>query len=90
MTAHALHGELESTALYDVPGPRARRRHFLYGIISTVVILGLLAWILYLLFDTAQFTAAKWGPFTYKGIQELLLRGWATPSRPSCTPRCSP
>ncbi|MET8754459.1 amino acid ABC transporter permease [Streptomyces sp. NPDC059104] len=75
MTAHALHGDLESTALYDLPGPRTRRRHLVYGIVSTVVILGLLAWILYLLFDTAQFTAAKWSPFTYKGIQELLLRG---------------
>ncbi|MGE7388600.1 amino acid ABC transporter permease [Streptomyces sp. NPDC004126] len=75
MTAHALHGDLESTALYDLPGPRARRRHFLYGVVSTAVILGLLAWILYLLFDTDQFTAAKWTPFEYKGIQELLLRG---------------
>ncbi|GLV86510.1 amino acid ABC transporter permease [Streptomyces lavendulae subsp. lavendulae] len=75
MTAHALHGELESTALYDMPGPRTRRRHLVYGIVSTVVILGLLAWILYLLFDTEQFTSAKWSPFLYKGIQELLLRG---------------
>nr|WSW42872.1 amino acid ABC transporter permease [Streptomyces sp. NBC_01001] len=75
MTAHALQGDLESTALYDLPGPRTRRRHFLYGIASTVVILGLLAWILYLLFDADQFTAAKWSPFTYKGIQELLLKG---------------
>ncbi|MEU4950120.1 amino acid ABC transporter permease [Streptomyces lavendulae] len=75
MTAHALHGELESTALYDLPGPRTRRRHLVYGIVSTVVILGLLAWILYLLFDTGQFTATKWSPFLYKGIQELVLRG---------------
>ncbi|ATZ23585.1 Inner membrane amino-acid ABC transporter permease protein YecS [Streptomyces lavendulae subsp. lavendulae] len=75
MTAHALHGELESTALYDLPGPRTRRRHLVYGIASTAVILGLLAWILYLLFDTGQFTATKWSPFLYKGIQELVLRG---------------
>nr|WSX49059.1 amino acid ABC transporter permease [Streptomyces sp. NBC_00974] len=75
MTAHALHGDLESTALYDVPGPRARRRHLLYGAASTVIIIGLLGWLLYLLFDTNQFTAAKWSPFRYKGIQELLLRG---------------
>ncbi|MEU9941889.1 amino acid ABC transporter permease [Streptomyces lavendulae] len=75
MTAHALYGELESTALYDLPGPRTRRRHLVYGIVSTVVILGLLAWILYLLFDTGQFTATKWSPFLYKGIQELVLRG---------------
>ncbi|MFJ3880359.1 amino acid ABC transporter permease [Streptomyces sp. NPDC090077] len=75
MTAHALHGDLESTALYDLPGPKAQRRHLYYGIASTVVFLGLLAWILYLLFDTEQFTAAKWSPFAYEGIQELLLRG---------------
>ncbi|MFF4453287.1 amino acid ABC transporter permease [Streptomyces goshikiensis] len=75
MTAHALHGDTRSTALYDYPGPKARRRHFYYGILSTALILLLLGWLLYLLFDTEQFTAAKWSPFTYEGIQELLLRG---------------
>ncbi|MFD6360285.1 amino acid ABC transporter permease [Streptomyces roseolus] len=62
-------------ALYDIPGPRARRRHLLYGMASTAVILGLAAWILHLLFDTGQFTAVKWRPFLYEGIQELLLEG---------------
>ncbi|ATL31710.1 amino acid ABC transporter permease [Streptomyces formicae] len=65
----------DSTALYDVPGPKTVRRHKLYGLLSTLVVLGLVAWILYLLFDTDQFTATKWTPFEYKGIQELLLRG---------------
>ncbi|MET9449850.1 amino acid ABC transporter permease [Streptomyces cinerochromogenes] len=32
-------------------------------------------WILYLLFDTGQFTHTKWMPFEYRGVQELLLRG---------------
>ncbi|GHG97998.1 amino acid ABC transporter permease [Streptomyces rubradiris] len=62
-------------ALYDVPGPHARRRHALYGVLSTAVLLALLAWILYLLFHTGQFTATKWMPFEYQGIQWLLLRG---------------
>ncbi|MFE2928318.1 amino acid ABC transporter permease [Streptomyces goshikiensis] len=75
MTAHALHGDTRSTALYDYPGPKARRRHFYYGTLSTALILLLLGWLLYLLFDTEQFTAAKWSPFTYEGIQKLLLRG---------------
>ncbi|MFI9202027.1 amino acid ABC transporter permease [Streptomyces sp. NPDC053048] len=66
---------MTSTALYDIPGPLARRRHLLYGVLSTLVILGIVAWALYLLFDTQQFTAAKWRPFEYKGIQEMLLRG---------------
>lgn len=65
----------ESTALYDIPGPHARRRHLLYGLVSTVLILALVGWILYLLFDNAQFTSAKWSPFLYEGIQELLLEG---------------
>ncbi|EPH43919.1 amino acid ABC transporter permease [Streptomyces aurantiacus] len=65
----------EATALYDIPGPRTRRRHLIYGILSTVLIVALVGWILYLLFDTDQFTATKWTPFEYKGIQELLLRG---------------
>ncbi|MFE0173478.1 amino acid ABC transporter permease [Streptomyces sp. NPDC059002] len=65
----------DSTALYDIPGPKTVRRHKLYGVLSTLVVLGLVGWILYLLFDTDQFTATKWTPFEYKGIQELLLRG---------------
>ncbi|MFI1015188.1 amino acid ABC transporter permease [Streptomyces sp. NPDC020965] len=65
----------DSTALYDIPGPRTRQRHRLYGIITTLAIVAVLGWILYLLFDTGQFTAAKWTPFEYQGIQELLLRG---------------
>lgn len=69
------HTTASATALYDIPGPATRKRHFLYGVISTVVIIALLGWILYLLFDTDQFTSEKWTPFTYKGIQELLLRG---------------
>ncbi|MFB8102774.1 amino acid ABC transporter permease [Streptomyces sp. YIM 132580] len=64
-----------ATALYDIPGPQARKRHLIYGIASTAVILALVGWIVYLLFDTDQFTAEKWRPFEYKGIQELLLRG---------------
>ncbi|GHE01021.1 amino acid ABC transporter permease [Streptomyces alanosinicus] len=64
-----------ATALYDVPGPRTRRRHRRYGVLATAVLLGLLAWVLYLLFSTGQFTYTKWMPFAYKGIQELLLRG---------------
>ncbi|MFI1868343.1 amino acid ABC transporter permease [Streptomyces jumonjinensis] len=65
----------DSTALYDIPGPRTLRRHRIYGVITALAILALIGWILYLLFDTGQFAAEKWSPFEYKGIQELLLRG---------------
>ncbi|WLQ39609.1 amino acid ABC transporter permease [Streptomyces laculatispora] len=69
------HSAPSATALYDIPGPLTRRRHLVYGVVSTVLILALVGWVIYLLFDTGQFTSAKWSPFEYKGIQELLLRG---------------
>lgn len=69
------HSAPSATALYDIPGPLTRRRHLVYGVVSTVLILALVGWVIYLLFDTDQFTSAKWSPFEYKGIQELLLRG---------------
>ncbi|GAB7030068.1 amino acid ABC transporter permease [Streptomyces sp. NPDC021749] len=72
---------MTANALYDVPGPRARARHRAYGLAGTLVILALIGWILYLLFVTAQFTTAKWSPFTYAGIQELLLNGLANTLR---------
>ena len=66
-----------TTVLYDVPGPRTVRRHRLYGLIATLVLLAVLAWVIYLLVDTDQFAYRKWMPFEYKGIQTLLLRGLA-------------
>ncbi|MFE7300705.1 amino acid ABC transporter permease [Streptomyces sp. NPDC057579] len=64
-----------TTVLYDLPGPRTRRRHRYFGLAGTVVLLALAGWTLTLLFRTHQFTAAKWTAFTYQGIQELLLTG---------------
>ncbi|MFC5719243.1 amino acid ABC transporter permease [Streptomyces gamaensis] len=66
---------MTTTALYDVPGPLTRRRHAVYGILSTLVIAALVAWAVHLLFATGQFTAEKWRPFIYQGVQDLLLRG---------------
>ncbi|MGA4541340.1 amino acid ABC transporter permease [Uniformispora flossi] len=64
-----------SSALYDQPGPAALRRHRLYGALASLVLAGIVAWIVYKLVDTGQFAAEKWSPFTYVGIQELLWRG---------------
>ncbi|EMF02043.1 amino acid ABC transporter permease [Streptomyces mobaraensis] len=72
---------MTGTALYDIPGPHARRRHRLYGLIASVAIAALVGWVVYLLFDTGQFTAQKWTPFEYVGIQEMLLRGLANTLR---------
>ncbi|MBA0052153.1 amino acid ABC transporter permease [Streptomyces sp. AJS327] len=65
----------QQSALYDIPGPRARVRHRIYGVVTTLAVAALLAWIVNLLIETGQFAAVRWRPFTYEGIQELLLSG---------------
>ncbi|MEU3570910.1 amino acid ABC transporter permease [Kitasatospora sp. NPDC036755] len=66
---------VETSALYDIPGPKALSRHRLYGGIALLLIAALIGWVVYMLFHTHQFTYAKWQPFEYRGVQNLLLRG---------------
>ncbi|MFE4974911.1 amino acid ABC transporter permease [Kitasatospora sp. NPDC056651] len=66
---------VESSALYDIPGPKALSRHRLYGGIALLLFAALIGWVVYMLFHTHQFTSAKWQPFEYRGVQNLLLRG---------------
>jgi glutamate transport system permease protein len=61
--------------LYDAPGPRARARYRLYGLISSLVLAALLAYVVWRFYDTGQFSSRKWEIFEYKAVQESLLRG---------------
>ncbi|MFG1810303.1 amino acid ABC transporter permease [Streptomyces sp. NPDC049040] len=65
------------SALYDIPGPKALARHRLYAVIATALLAGLAGFVVYKLVDTGQFSAVKWRPFAYEGIQRLLLTGLA-------------
>lgn len=68
-----------SSVLYDVPGPRTRRRMLVYSVIGTAVVLGILVLAVLRLADNGVFRARQWDPFTDPGIQRLLLRAlWAT------------
>ncbi len=49
--------------LFDAPGPKARRRHFLLTIVGAVIIAGVLGLVLYQLGVTGQLDADKWTPF---------------------------
>ncbi|WP_298752709.1 amino acid ABC transporter permease [uncultured Serinicoccus sp.] len=49
--------------LFDIPGPKARARHLLYGVLGTLVLLGLLVLVLIRMANRGQFEAAKWTPF---------------------------
>ncbi len=49
--------------LFDAPGPKTRRRHLILGIISSIVVFGILAAVLAVLWRNGQITPDKWQPF---------------------------
>ncbi|MEV5240681.1 amino acid ABC transporter permease [Streptomyces cinnamoneus] len=69
---------MSGSVLYDVPGPRARARNRVYGIVSTVAIVGLLAFVVYQLDDTGQFQAGLWDDYEYADTQQRIVDGLLT------------
>jgi glutamate transport system permease protein len=67
--------------LYDLPGPKARLRNRLLGVLAITGIAALLAYIVWRLDDTGQFEPLKWQQFEYTSIQRLLLDGYLTTLR---------
>ncbi len=68
-----------TVALYDAPGPRAKRRILVGSILGALALVALVALIIQRLSDTGQFREVFWDPFTTSGVQRILLRGlWAT------------
>ncbi|GAA2005860.1 amino acid ABC transporter permease [Microbacterium ulmi] len=70
-----------TSVLYDVPGPRAIARNRIIGIVTVLVVAGVLGFILWRLIETGQFTAIKWSAFTYTNVWvQIGLAMWATVS----------
>ncbi len=59
------------TVLYDVPGPRARRRAMIGTVVASVVILGLVGLVIKRLNDQNQFSMDLWGPFINPGDENF-------------------
>lgn len=64
---------MTTSVLYDVPGPKAILRNRVLAVLTILVVGGLIAFILYRFYLTGQFTAQKWGLFTYATIWEQIL-----------------
>ncbi|MFD5226912.1 amino acid ABC transporter permease [Microbacterium sp. NPDC058342] len=66
-----------SSVLYDVPGPRARRRNNILTVATVVVVVAIIAFLVWRLTLTNQFSATKWNVFTYtlvwSSIGQMLL-----------------
>jgi glutamate transport system permease protein len=69
----------QPAVLYDLPGPRGRRRNALIGVLATLAIAALLAFVAYRFYETGQFEARRWDQFRFKAVQQELLTGlWFT------------
>jgi glutamate transport system permease protein len=64
-----------SATLYDIPGPRARRRQQLWGVLGSLLVLGLVALVVWRLASKGQFEGELWAPFTDPAYIEALARG---------------
>ncbi|WP_166981638.1 amino acid ABC transporter permease [Paramicrobacterium fandaimingii] len=61
-----------STVLYDAPGPRARVRNRILAVITTLIVLGILGFIVYRFIISGQFTAQKWELFRYTAVWRAI------------------
>ena len=64
-----------TVALFDPPGPRARRRILIGSIAGTAVMALAIYGIVAKLAEAGQFTEAYWEPFTRSGVQRILWNG---------------
>ena len=70
---------MSTSVLFDAPGPKTVARHRVYGIIGGVVLLGILALVVWRLYDRNQLEYAKWEPFlTPRYVRALLVDGVLT------------
>lgn len=65
-----------TSVLFDVPGPRTRRRYRIYGVLAVVAVAVVVGWVLVRLNDTGQFNAQKWKIFTYSQVRSSLYEGF--------------
>ena len=64
-----------ASVLYDAPGPRARARYRIFGVLSLLGIAGLLWYAYDSLERNGQFLPDLWAPFQYTAIQQRIVDG---------------
>lgn len=64
-----------AAVLFDVPGPKARARNGVLGVVAVLVVAAVAAFIIVRLAATGQFDGAVWEWILYENIQLALLEG---------------
>jgi glutamate transport system permease protein len=64
-----------AAVLYDVPGPRARRRHRVAGVLAALAVAGALAWVLGRLSAEGQLDEETWRFVTVEGTWRAIFDG---------------
>lgn len=65
---------MSSTALFDVPGPKAKVRYGIYAVIGILALVAIVGYVGYRFYDSGQFEGRLWEWIQYQYIQEELLR----------------
>lgn len=66
---------MSSSVLYDLPGPRARARHRVYAVGGAVVIVAMLAYLAWKLWEADQITPHAWSFLAEPDIVWQLVKG---------------
>jgi len=63
-----------SSVLFDAPGPKARTRYRLFGIVTALVILLIIGFVILRFAESGQFDAKKWQLFTFPLVQQTIAQ----------------
>src|SRR6478735_6286906 len=63
-----------SSILFDAPGPKARARYRILGVVTALVILLIVGFILLRFAESGQFEAKKWQLFTFPLVQQTIAQ----------------
>ena len=64
---------MSTSVLYDAPGPRTVARHRLYTLVTLALLVAVLAFAVWKLYDTDQLTYEKWEVFLTPDYLEVIL-----------------